>query len=80
MEGGEESEELGAVLFGDDGLAGQQSVADDVERGAGLDLGGARAGGALGVLAVGLGLFIAGHKVPSRFKRNTRRLGQGFWK
>jgi hypothetical protein len=43
--------------------------------GAGLAFGGAGAGGALGVLAIGLGLFVGGHKVSSRLKKSTRRLG-----
>lgn len=45
--------------------------------GAGVAFGGTGAGGALGVLAIGLGLFVAGHKVSSRLKESTRRLGQG---
>jgi hypothetical protein len=58
FEVGEESEELFAVLSGEDAGAGQEAVADGVERGAGPAFGGAWAGGMGGVQAIGLELFV----------------------
>jgi hypothetical protein len=52
FEGGEEIEVGGAVLVGQDGVAGQQAVADGVAARVGLAFGRARPAAQAGVLAV----------------------------
>ena len=64
FEGGEELEVLGAVLDGEDDLAGEQAVAEGVEAGAGLAVGGFGPGGMPGVFAVGVDLALGRHSCP----------------
>jgi hypothetical protein len=61
FEGGDQAVELGAVLFGEDGAAGGESVEQRVGTGAGLAVGGPGAGGFAGVAAIGVDLLAGGH-------------------
>jgi len=76
FEGGEELEVLGAVLDGEDDLAGEQAVADGVGAGAGLAFGGLGSGGVPGVFAIGSDLIFGGHKVSYRLQVSTG--GRGY--
>jgi hypothetical protein len=59
FEGGEESEERGALILEDGGVADQEVAAVRVERGASRAFGGAWAGGSRGVQGIGLELIVA---------------------
>jgi len=61
-EGLESLVEEGGVLAGDDGEAGGEAVLEGIEGGGGFALGGFGAGAELGVGAVGVDLFLRGHK------------------
>jgi hypothetical protein len=68
--------EGGGVFGGDHGLAGSEPVFESVAAGAGLALRGFGAGGALGVVAVGLDLTVGGHSEP-HLSAATRQISEG---
>jgi len=68
FEGGEEVAEMGGVLFGEDGFAGEQSVECGVLGGAGLAVCGGGPGAEAGVALVGCDLSFGGHLVPPELR------------
>ena len=65
----EEEEEVLGILAGEDVFVGAQAVAETVAAGCGFAFRGARAGGFLGVLAVGVDLGLGGFAGTIRFFR-----------
>jgi hypothetical protein len=64
FEGGEEIAEVGCVLFGEDGFAGEQAVEGGVLGGAGLAVFGGGPGAEAGVALVGCDLALGWHIGP----------------
>jgi hypothetical protein len=71
FEGGEQLEVLGAVLDGEDDLAGEQAVADGVGAGAALAFRGFGPGGMPGIFAVGVDLAFGSHRISCRLQVST---------
>jgi hypothetical protein len=89
FEGGEELEELGGVLFGEDGLAGEEAVARGVACRVRFALRGLGPGAEAGVFAIGFDLVFGGHRIswrpvggafPDSGEQRRGRMAGGEWR